>query len=93
MFRHIVLFRVRDDVTDPEVSAAVSALRRLGESAWALEWRIEVSTDTRKGRVIVEDSTFSSREHFESFRRSPDHVATAQQMSTISDWWVGDYNI
>lgn len=90
-FRHIVLFRVRDDVTDPELSAALSALRSLGAVAGAVEWIVGLSSDTRKGRVIVEDATFSTRIEFERFVDAPEHRAVGQQMAAISDWWVGDY--
>jgi hypothetical protein len=93
VFRHIVLFRVRDDVTDPELSEAIDRLRALGDAPTVGEWRIERSLDQRKGRVIVEDATFASREAFEVFRSSAAHVATAEHMAGIADWWVGDYEL
>jgi hypothetical protein len=90
-FRHIVLFRVRDDVGDPELSAALDALRALDATAGASAWRIELSSDSRKGRVIVEDATFASRDAFERFVALPEHRAVGKLMAALSDWWIGDY--
>jgi hypothetical protein len=91
MHRHIVLFRVRDDVTGPELSAAIDALRGLETVSDAELWRVELSNDTRKGRVIIEDATFASELALVRFLALPEHHAAAEVMSQISDWWVGDY--
>lgn len=91
MFRHIVLFRVHDDVSDERVTAALSALRSLALLPGVTSWRVELSLDARKGRVIVEDATFVDEPAFEAFRRDPRHTEVAAAMSTIADWWNGDY--
>lgn len=91
MFRHVVLFRVRDDVADPEVFAAIEELRALGELPGVVAWAVELSLDTRKGRIIVEDGTFADRSAFEEWRATEPHRNTAEGMAELSDWWVGDW--
>lgn len=91
MFRHVVLFRVRDDVADPDVSAAVDALRLLGAEPGVISWDVARSLDTRKGRVIVEDGTFIDRVAFEAWRAGDEHRRVAERMARISDWWVADW--
>jgi len=91
MFRHVVLFRVRDDVTDPDVSAAIDALRALGDAPGVRSWTIKPSLDTRKGRVVVEDGTFVDRRAFELWRAGEEHRRVAEKLSLIADWWVGDW--
>jgi hypothetical protein len=91
VFRHVVLFRVRDDVADPDVSAAIAELRAVGEGPGILSWDIALSLDTRKGRVIVEDGTFVDRAAFDAWRATDAHRAVGERMSAISDWWVGDW--
>lgn len=90
-YRHIVLFRVFDDVSDARVSQAMASLAHLSSLPGVLEWRVELSLDSRKGRVIVEDATFADADAFEAFRRHPDHLRVAEAMSEIADWWNGDY--
>lgn len=90
-FRHIVLFRVHDDVADPELSGAMEGLRRLGDEPGILEWTIELSLDRRKGRVLVEDATFVDLNSFEMWRAGEAHRQVADRMSKISDWLVGDW--
>ncbi|WP_295835765.1 Dabb family protein [uncultured Microbacterium sp.] len=91
MFRHIVLFRVRDEVTDPDVLSAIDALRGLGNEPGVASWTIQLSLDTRKGRIIVEDGTFVDADAFAAWRAGQAHGAVAEQMSTIADWWVGEW--
>lgn len=67
------------------------ALRELGGVVDAKSWRVELSLDTRKGRVIIEEATFSDAESFELFRQHPKHIAVAESMAQLADWWVGDY--
>lgn len=93
MFRHVVLFRVRDDVADPEVSAAIELLRSLGDGTGILSWTVELSRDRRKGRVIVEDGTFSSDEAFDAWRAHSRHQKAAEHLSGIADWLVGDWTV
>ncbi len=40
---------VRDDVTDPDLSAAIDELRAVGKAPGVTAWTIEMSLDTRKG--------------------------------------------
>lgn len=91
MFRHIVLFRVYEDVADERVTEAIDALRSLSVLPGVTHWRVEVSLDARKGRVIVEDATFADSSAFDDFRIHPEHVRAAEQLSRIADWWNGDY--
>lgn len=91
MFRHVVLFRIHDQVDDRIVAAALDELRVLGQRALAFDWRIELSQDERKGRIIVEDVTFADRAQFETFRMSEEHARAHELMSPISHWLVGDY--
>ncbi len=90
-FRHIVLFRIHDEVSDQGVTEAIDALRSLGVLPGIQSWAVELSLDRRKGRVIVEDGVFSDQAAFEAFRAAPLHRSTAGKMAEISDWWVGDY--
>ena len=90
MFRHIVLFRVHDEITYADLLDALSALRELGDDPGIIEWNVALSLDTRKGRIIVEDATFVNAGAFESWRRGADHGRVAGRMAQISDWWVGD---
>lgn len=91
MFRHIVMFRVRDEVTDPDVLSSIEALRGLGSEPGVATWTIELSLDTRKGRIIVEDGTFVDADAFTAWRGGEAHRVVAERMSTIADWWVGDW--
>lgn len=92
MRRHIVLFRVHDDVSDERVTAALHELRSLAVVPVVASWRVELSLDRRKGRIIVEDATFADEASFESFRRDERHIAAGRSMAQISDWWNGDYD-
>lgn len=89
--RHIVLFRVHEEVGEDDVASAVAMLRGLSNLPEVSSWRVERSLDGRKGRIIVEDATFASPEDFERFRDHPDHIAAGERMAEISDWWNGDY--
>ena len=90
-YRHIVLYRVHDDVPDTTVARAIDALRSLRDLPDILEWTVTLSDDRRKGRVIVENALFTHRDAIETFRTHPRHRDTSDLMRTIADWWVGDY--
>jgi Stress responsive A/B Barrel Domain len=90
-FRHVVLFRVHDGVSNERIAAAIGELEALGALPGVTAMRIERSLDGRKGRIIVEDATFSDAAAFAAFRASPPHLAVGREMAEISDWWVGDY--
>ena len=91
-YRHVVLFRIHDEPSDTEVQDAVRALRTLGDEMDVTAWTVELSLDSRKGRIIVEDATFADDAAFQGFRTHPAHIAVADRMARISDWWVGDYH-
>lgn len=90
--RHLVLFRIRDEVADADVDRALAGLRGLGDLPGIVSWRVEMSTDTRKGRVIVEDSTFVDRAALQDFRAHPRHAESSALLARIADWLVGDYD-
>lgn len=90
-YRHIVLFRIHDDVDDDRVTEAMNRLRSLGVLPGILSWRVELSLDPRKGQVIVEDASFEDAVAFSAFREDPRHNEVAVEMARISDWWIGDY--
>lgn len=91
-FRHILLFKLHADLTEDSVEKATSLLRILGQNnSEILEWKIEPSLDRRKGLVIVQNSLFVDKDAFERFRISDKHKTTAEHMSRISDWIIGDY--
>lgn len=91
MFRHVVLFRVRDDVTDPDLSAAIDELRAVGKAPGVTAWTVEMSLDTRKGRIVVEEGSFVDRSAFETWRAGDAHKRVAERMAGLADWWVGDW--
>ena len=92
MFRHIVFFHFRKDVSAVLKEKALACLRDLGSDNEAIiEWSIVESQDTRKGIIIVENALFSSEEAFKDFHASLKHTNAAKIMSEISDWWIGDY--
>ena len=90
-YRHVVLFRVHDDVDDARVDEAVAALRALAAVPGVLEWTVRLSDDERKGRIIVENALFESRATIESFRVHPLHQTSSDLLREIADWWIGDY--
>jgi hypothetical protein len=93
MFRHVVLFRVHDGVSDDRVTEAIQSLRSLEALPGVIAWTVALSLDERKGRVIVEDATFADERSFGQFRVHADHAGVAGQMSSIADWWNGDFVI
>lgn len=90
-FRHLVLFRVHDHVPDADVEAAVERLDALRTMPGIREWTVRLSDDRRKGRIIVENGLFESREAFDAFRVHPQHDGVSAVMREIADWWIGDY--
>lgn len=91
--RHLILFRVYDDVLDTDVERALGLLRGLRHLPGILEWRVELSTDRRKGRVIVQDSVFADAAAIGAFRLAPDHKVSSDLLATMADWVVGDYEL
>lgn len=88
---HTVMFRIHDDVSDENVAKAVELLTELGSGPGLEGWVIRESIDTRKGRIIIEQATFTDKTAYERFRVSEAHVRVGDFMKTIADWWVGDY--
>lgn len=92
MYRHVVLFRLRDEVSEKQRDEYVRILKDLGqENSDIKEWSVEISMDTRKGTIIVENSLFVSEDAYQRFRKSDKHVKSGEFMSKIADWWNGDY--
>lgn len=92
-YRHIVLFRIHDGVDDGFIDGVVDMMETFLLFPGVVSWVATRSLDERKGRVIIEDATFESREAFEAFRDDPAHLSMARTMSAISDWWIGDYEV
>ena len=94
-YRHVVLFRLREGVSEEQAAAARRLLEDLGDAAHEhpglVAWRIEESLDARKGTVLVEEATFATREDFETFSASELHRRAAAEMAKVADWFVGDY--
>lgn len=90
-YRHVVLFRLHDGVSVARVDEAVGLLRSLELLPGVTSLRVELSLDSRKGTVIVEEASFADASSFEVFRAHRRHVEVARVMAEISDWWVGDY--
>lgn len=91
VLRHVVLFRIYDEVDDADVDGIVADLQTLGDLPGILSWHVERSLDERKGRVIVEDATFESEAALDGFRVSERHRVVAERMSTMADWLIGNY--
>lgn len=92
IFKHIVLFKIHDHVSDEDYQSAIIALQELGKGeSGIIQWQINSSIDTRKGRVIIEEAQFKDEEAFQSFRTSNKHVDVGNRMKEIADWLVGDY--
>ena len=92
-FRHVVLFRVHDQVPPERVDTAIGRLESLAELPMVDSLVIARSLDARKGRVIVEEAMFTDAAAFAAFRQAPAHVEVANEMRAIADWWIGDYQI
>ncbi len=91
LIRHVVLFQIRPEVAEEQVDEALELLRGLSAVAGIREWRVERSTDARKGRVLVENGLIE-RDCFEAFRASPEHREAAEFLAGVADrWLVGDY--
>lgn len=90
--RHIILFKLYEEI-DPKLEIkAIQLLQALGEGdGGILEWRVERSMDTRKGVVIIESGLFKDGQAYERFRKSKKHLETVNFMKQIADWTVGDY--
>ncbi|MCJ1706802.1 Dabb family protein [Microbacterium sp. VKM Ac-2923] len=91
MFRHVVLFRVRDGVDSDDISDATMSLRKLGVHRLVVSWTVATSLDERKGTIIVEDGTFADSADFQEWKTSDAHRHAVDLMARISDWWVGDW--
>ncbi len=90
--RHIVLFRVYEGTEKDLIDAAVEGLKSLGELPGILEWTIRLSTDERKGTIIVENALFENDRALAAFAADPRHQVSAERLRTMADWWIGDYD-
>lgn len=87
-YRHVVLFQLHEGTdADAAVAALEAARPRLGASRWT----ITTSLDTRKGTVVVEDSTFDDEASFQAWRASEQHLAAVAHLREVADWLVGDW--
>lgn len=91
-YKHIVLFKVSDQVTEDKFQEALEVLNDLGvDQQGVLSWNIATSIDTRKGRIIIEEGVFQDDKVFQLFRESEKHQRAVGLMRDIADWLVGDY--
>jgi hypothetical protein len=90
-FRHVVIFRFYPVVDDETRMEVIRRLRAFETFPGVLEWRVEASLDTRKGQVLFQTGLFDSRDSFDAYKESPDHIEVAQVMSSVADWYVADY--
>lgn len=90
-YRHVVLFRIHDSVEEGDVTRALIALRGLSDLPGIVGWTVQRSLDERKGRILVEEGTFTDEHAFAAFRDAPRHRVAAAMMAGISDWWIADY--
>jgi hypothetical protein len=91
-YKHIVLFKIKDEVSEADFNKALQLLQDLGtDNEEILMWKVVQSVDSRKGRIIIEDSEFVSEEAFQRFRADEKHAKAVELMREIADWLVGDY--
>lgn len=90
--RHIVLFRIRDGITEDQIAVAIEALAALSVIPGLIEWTVRRSLDERKGTMIVENALFENSDALAAFALHPQHAASAALLRTIADWWIGDYD-
>lgn len=90
-YRHVVLFRVHDDVDEATVAAAERRLVALGDVPGVLEWTVRRSDDDRKGLVLVENGLLADRAALDALRADPRHREATDLLRDIADWSVGDY--
>ncbi len=90
--RHLVLFRLHDDIDDSSRDKAIAMMRDLGTAVDGIrEWQIALSLDSRKGQMIIQNGLFVDDAALQTYRSSPEHQQVVAFMTTIADWWVGDY--
>jgi hypothetical protein len=93
-YRHLVLFRVREQVPDHELQAVVERTRAvLAAAPGVVSAYVRPSLDARKGRVVVEDVTFADGAAYDAFRGSREHEGITAAWAAMADWVVGDYVI
>jgi len=91
-YKHIVLFKIYDQINEDRFQEALKILEQLGKgNPDIIQWSVKPTIDTRKGRIIIEDSIFKDEESFQKFRTSEAHNQASAVMKEISDWLVGDY--
>ena len=90
-YRHLVLFRIHDDVDEPTLAHAERTLAALADLPGLLAWNVRRSDDERKGRILIENALFADRAAFAAFREHPRHAEVATIMRDIADWWIGDH--
>ena len=79
-FRHVVLFRVHDGVSDDIVTRAVETLEDLSMAPGVVAMRVERSLDGRKGRVLI-DVTRDLANVYPSSANKSDEGASATEFT------------
>lgn len=90
-YKHIVLFKIYNEVPDEKYQEALRTLRLVGEKLNLSKYMINESIDTRKGRGIIEEVEFESEAEYLLFKDSSEHKNAGVLMREMSDWIVGDY--
>ncbi len=91
--RHITLFRLDDTVSEADKDEALARLRSLRTSLDLADWEVAESLDTRRGMVLVVNSTFADVAALAAFAASPAHIEVANFMRGIAAWLVADYEV
>ena len=91
-YHHIILFRIKDNVSENTRQNALNQLGKLGHGHSGLEtWHIHESLDTRKGHILIQEGVFTTEEDFKQFQNTKLHLEVGNVMKEIADWWIGDY--
>ena len=85
MIRHHVMFTFADGVSDAAQQGALTAMRRLLESApWPTSWELHHDAGLVPGNASVLLSIdFSDAESFRAFQRSDDHQHVLHAISPL----------
>jgi hypothetical protein len=85
------MFRFHDFLDEEARMEIVTEIRETPVPNGAIEWRVETSTDERKGAVLVQNVLFDSQESFDVYRASDVHTWMAKTLSNVSNWQIADY--
>ena len=93
---HVVLFKLHPDAPEDMKKRAFELYQQLkgdtgGDEAGVLYLELKENMDLRKGVQWVQLAVFRNNDALQAFRKHPAHMAVADIMSKISDWFVGDF--